>query len=408
MARNTLFLALTSLLSSFSGCHIADQAASAFKAKDTSNYLYEQDIKALAALQPAAFPSTKGHSGDVLVLHTLPSNSPAVLSVGQDGRVVGWDLASGQGHEIQHLNTAPKVVALGGSKALIAWADEGGVSVSCLFGCSQRKTFSRLKVRPTTLAFHDLDTSLLIGGTDGRIYRWRFMEEQKGLSTEALERMVERYAGHQTMVSGVVGHSVGRAFFSSDWDGALVGWLSYSADDHEGAYDKNPFKGRFYTDIPAAQVADRPHDRGISALTISEDGEHIGVGTEDGYIEVWRVKGFMLTARKQVHQGRVTAIALSRDGDRIASVGKDSKVHVHTLAQDSTFTIVPTALPKLLLELSDHHIPFARSAVFVTESSLAVSTKEGTLLEVKLEAQPNVVKARPTPRQATKVRDSDY
>ncbi|MEN9845784.1 MAG: hypothetical protein RIS36_931 [Pseudomonadota bacterium] len=408
MARNTLFLALTSLLLSFSGCHIADQAASAFKVKDTSNYLDEQDIKALAALQPAAFPSTKGHSGDVLVLHTLPSNSPAVLSVGQDGRVVGWDLASGQGHEIQHLNTAPKVVALGGSKALIAWADEGGVSVSCLFGCSQRKTFSRLKVRPTTLAFHDLDTSLLIGGTDGRIYRWRFMEEQKGLSTEALERMVERYAGHQTMVSGVVGHSVGRAFFSSDWDGALVGWLSYSADDHEGAYDKNPFKGRFYTDIPAAQVAARPHDRGISALTISEDGEHIGVGTEDGYIEVWRVKGFMLTARKQVHQGRVTAIALSRDGDRIASVGKDSKVHVHTLAQDSTFTIVPTALPKLLLELSDHRIPFARSAVFVTESSLAVSTKEGTLIEVKLEAQPNVVKARPTPRQATKVRDSDY
>jgi hypothetical protein len=69
---------------------------------------------------------------------------------------------------------------------------------------------------------------------------------------------------------------------------------------------------------------------------------------------------------------------------------------------------VPTALPKLLLELSDHRIPFARSAVFVTESSLAVSTKEGTLIEVKLEAQPNVVKARPTPRQATKVRDSDY
>ena len=408
MARNTLFLALTSLLLSLSGCHIADQAAGVFKAKDTSNYLYQQNIKPMGALQPAAFPATKGHSGDVLVLHALTSNSPAVLSVGQDGRVVGWDLASGQGHEIQHLNTSPKVVALGDTKALIAWADDSGVSVACLVGCSQRKTFSRLKVRPTSLAFHDLDTSLLIGGTDGRIYRWRFMEEQEAPSTEALEKMVERYVGHQTMVSGVVGHSVGRAFFSSDWDGALVGWLSYSADDHEGAYDKNPFKGRFYTDIPAAQVATRPHDRGISALTISEDGEHIGVGTEDGYIEVWRVKGFMLAARKQVHQGRVTAVSLSRDGDRMASVGKDSKVHVHTLAQDPTFTIVPTALPKLLQELSDHHIPLARSAVFVTASRLAVSTKDGALAEVKLEAQPNVVKATPTPRQAPKVRDSDY
>lgn len=408
MARTPLLLALTGFFVSLSGCHIADQAAGAFKAKDTSNYLYQQDIRLMGDLQPAAFPSTKGHSGDVFVLHALTSDSPAVLSVGQDGRVVGWDLASGQGHEIQHLKTSPKVVALGDTKALIAWADDAGVSVSCLFGCSQRKTFSRLKVRPTSLAFHDLDTSLLIGGTDGRIYRWRFMEEQEAPSTEALEKMVERYAGHQTVVSGVVGHSVGRAFFSSDWDGALVGWLSYSADDHEGAYDKNPFKGRFYTDIPAAQVAARPHDRGISALTISNDGEHIGVGTEDGYIEVWRVKGFMLAARKQVHQGRVTAVSLSGDGDRIASVGKDSKVHVHTLAQDPTFTIVPTALPKLLQELSDHHIPLARGAVFVTPSRLAVSTKEGTLVEVKLEAQPNVIKATPTPRQAPKVRDSDY
>lgn len=408
MARNTLFLALTSLLVPLSGCHIADQAAGAFKPTDRSNYLYQQDIKPMGALQPSAFPSTKGHSGDVLALHALTSNSPAVLSVGQDGRVVGWDLASGQGHEIQHLNTSPKVVALGDTKALIAWADDSGVSVACLVGCSQRKTFSRLKVRPTSLAFHDLDTSLLIGGTDGRIYRWRFMEEQEAPSTEALEKMVERYVGHQTVVSGVVGHSVGRAFFSSDWDGALVGWLSYSADDHEGAYDKNPFKGRFYTDIPAAQIAARPHDRGISTLTISEDGEHIGVGTEDGYIEVWRVKGFMLAARKQVHQGRVTAVSLSREGDRIASVGKDSKVHVHTLAQDPTFTIVPTALPKLLQELSDHHIPLARSAVFVTPSRLAVSTKDGTLVEVKLEAQPNVFKATPTPRQAPKMRDSDY
>jgi WD40 repeat protein len=408
MATKSFHATLLALLLSFSGCHIADQAVDVFKPKETSNLLLQQAIAPMSGISPSTFPVTSGHTGGVLILHPLPSNSPAVLSVGQDGRVIGWDLSTGQGHEVKHLNATPKVVALGDSRAIIAWADDRGVTVTCLIGCSQRRTFSRLKVRPTSLAFHELDTSLLIGGTDGRIYRWRFMEEQAAPTTEHLEKMVERYIGHQTMVSGVVGHSVGRAFFSADWDGRLIGWLSYSADDQQGAYDKNLFKGRFYTDIPAVLVAARPHDRGISALTISRDGEHIGVGTEDGHIEVWRVKGFMLSARKQVHQGRVTAVALSSDGERIVSVGKDSQVHVHTLDSDPNFTIAPTALPKRLQELSDHHIPLARTATFVTSSQLAVSTKEGTLAEVKLEAAVNVAKSIPTPKPAPKVRDSDY
>jgi WD40 repeat protein len=408
MTRNKLPLALSLLLATLSGCHIADQAAHVFTPQDTSNYLVTQQIKPIAGLNPMTFPPTKGHTGEVLILHPLPSESPSVLSVGLDGQVIGWDLGSGQGHEIQHLKTTPKVVALGETKALIAWADDRGITVTCLTGCSQRRTFSRLKVRPTALAFHDLDTSLLIGGTDGRIYRWRFMPEQEAPATEDLEKMVERYAGHQTVVSGVVGHSVGRAFFSADWDGALIGWLSYSADDHGGFYDKNLFKGRFYTDIPAAQVAKRSPDRGISALTVSEDGEYLGVGTEDGHIEVWRVKGFMLAARKQVHQGRVTGVALSKNGARVASVGKDSKVHVYTLIEDPTFTIVPTALPEILEELSEHHIPLARNVTFVTPNRLAVSTQDGTLAEVKLEAPTQKVKATPIPKQAPKVRDSDY
>ncbi|MEY4669807.1 MAG: hypothetical protein RL518_2506 [Pseudomonadota bacterium] len=408
MAQNTYYPVLCSLFLAISGCHIADQAVDAFKPGDTSNYIISQDIKPTAALSPAQFAPTAGHTGEVLGLYPLPSTSPAVLSVGQDGRVVGWDLGTGQGHEIKQLNATPRVVALGETKALIAWADEKGITIACLIGCAQRRTFSRLKVRPTTLAFHDLDTSLLIGGTDGRIYRWRFMEEQESPTTERLEKMVERYIGHQTMVSGLVGHSVGRAFFSSDWDGGLIGWLSYSADDHAGAYDKNLFKGRFYTDIPAALVAPRPADRGISALTISRDGEYVGVGTEDGHIEVWRVKGFMLSARKKVHQGRVTGVALSEDGQRVASVGKDSQVHVHILATDPTFTIAPAALPKLLQELSDHHIPLAQITTFVTSQRLAVSTKNGTIAEVKLDASSVVVEPTPTPKPTTKVRDSDY
>ena len=233
------------------------------------------------------------------------------------------------------------------------------------------------------------------------------MDEQEASSMEEREKMIERYIGHQTMVTGVVAHSVGRAFFSSDWDGRLIGWLSYTADDYGGAYDKNVFRGRFYTDIPAAMVATRPGDRGISSLAISNDGEYVAVGTEDGFVEVWRVKGFMLAARKNLHQGRVTSVALSPDGMRVASVGKDSKVAVNHLTTDPMFTIAPSALANLLEEISEHHVPLAHRVAFVSSDRLAVGTKGGEVAEVKL-SEPAPKSATPTPKATTRVQDQDY
>lgn len=404
------FLAVKPLLPALlalSGCHVAQQAVDVFKAKDNSNYLHKQDIQPISTIPLNEYPTATHQGQEVIYLASVASTTPTVLTVGQDGRVIGWDLTKGQGHEVKHLQTVPKLVTLGDSKSLIAWSDDKGISISCLRGCSQVKTIANLKGRPSALAFHDLDTTLLIGGSDGRIYRWRFMDEQDASSMEEREKMIERYVGHPTMVSGVVAHSVGRAFFSSDWDGALIGWLSYTADDFGGAYDKNVFRGRFYTDIPAATIAARPGDRGISSLAISNDGEFLAVGTEDGHVELWRVKGFMLAARKSLHQGRVTSVALSADGARVASVGKDSKVRVNSLTNDPMFTISPTALPHLLEEVSEHHIPLAHRAAFVSSDRLAIGTKGGDVVEVKL-AEPTPKAATPTPKPTLRNQDQDY
>ena len=394
-------------LVALSGCQIAQQAGDIFKARDESNYLYPNDIQAISTIPLNEYPLATHQQGEILFLKPLASTKPSVLTVGQDGRVIGWDLTAGQGHEVKNLQTAPKLVTLGDSKALIAWSDDKGITISCLRGCSEVKTLASLKGRPSALAFHDLDTALLIGGSDGRIYRWRFMDEQDASSMEEREKMIERYVGHQTMVSGVVAHSADRAFFSSDWDGGLIAWLAYTADDFGGAYDKNVFRGRFYTDIPAAMVAARPGDRGISSLAISHDGEYIAVGTEDGVVEVWRVKGFMLAARKSLHQGRVTSVALSPDGARVASVGKDSKVRVNSLTHDAMFAISPTALPNLLTEISEHHIPLAQRAAFVSSERLAIGTKAGEVVEVKL-AEPEPKAATSTPKPTPRSLDLDY
>ncbi len=390
-----------------SGCHVVEQAADIFTPSKTPNHLSEQEITPLSDLKITSFRETNRHTGEIILLQTLSAAPPTLLSVGQDGRVLGWDLQAGRGYEVKTLQTQPKVVALGENRALMAWADDNGITIGCLQGCSTTITLSKLKVRASNLAFHDLDTSLLIGGLDGRVYRWRFIDDQHAPTTEARERMIERYIGHHTMVSGVVGHSVGRAFFSSDWDGRLIGWLTYTSDDHGGEYDKNIFKGRFYTDLPAAIVAERPADRGITSLAISKDGERVGLGTEDGHVEIWRVKGFSLVARKNLHSGRVINVALSDDGTRIASVGKDSKVRVNYTVPDPTFGISPTALASTLEEVSEHQIPQAHRVAFVTTARLSVGTKAGDVIEVKLE-EPAPLPPAPTPKATPKVRDGDY
>ena len=131
------------------------------------------------------------------------------------------------------------------------------------------------------------------------------------------------------------------------------------------------------------------------------------MGTEDGVVEVWRVKGFMLAARKSLHQGRITSVALSPDGARVASVGKDSKVRVNSLAHDAMFAISPTALPNLLEEVSEHHIPLAQRAAFVSSERLAIGTKAGEVIEVKL-AEPEPKAATPTPKPTPRSLDLDY
>ncbi len=390
-----------------SGCQIAQQAGDLFRPSSDPNHLSPQEIPPLSSLKISSFKEADHHRGELLLLRPLSAEPPTLLSVGQDGRVLGWDLLAGRGYEIKALGTQPKIVALGDHNGLIAWADDNGISITCLQGCSTVKTLTKLRIRPSGLAFHDLDTSLLIGGLDGRVYRWRFMDDQTAPTTEMREKMLERYMGHHTMVSGVVGHSVGRAFFSSDWDGRLLAWLTYSADDHGGEYDKNIFKGRFFTDTPSALVAERPADRGISSLTISKDGERVGVGTEDGNVEIWQVKGFSLLARKNLHTGRVTDVALSDDGTRIASVGKDSKVRVHYSVPDPSHTISLTALPAVLEEISEHTIPQSHRVAFVSPTILVVGTKGGDIVEVKLE-EPTPRPATPTPKATPKIRDGDY
>jgi hypothetical protein len=203
----------------------------------------------------------------------------------------------------------------------------------------------------------------------------------------------------------------GRTFFSSDWDGQLYAWLAYTANDHEGSYDKNLFGGRFFGTFGNYMYATRPADRGITALAISDNGQRLAVGTDDGYVEVWEVRGFEIAARTLSHVGRVISVSLSNDGSRVASLGRDGAIVVADIVADPSYGIKAGALRSTAAQVFKEDMKTARSIYFLSSGDLLLSTNAGQLGEIQLSSTPRAVASPPlrvTPGAAATVKGSDY
>lgn len=352
---------------------------------------------------------SSGHSGAVLAVHVQPVDSHAeqLLSVGADGAVIAWDLVRGDGSEVLRLPGPLSLAAFGATHAVIASAVGTSITVRCFAPCTEQWNLNRLKIRATALAFHDRDSALLIAGSDGRVYRWRFIAEREARSFSEQERTLERYAAHQSVVSAVAAHPFERAFFSGDWNGALFGWLPYTADAHGGRYDRNLFGARFYADKATFVKALRTPDRGISCLSVADSGEHLALGTEDGYVEVWNVKGFELSARRLIHTGRVLGVGLDTSGRWVASAGRDGVVAINTAEPDPQYGIAADALRMKLTPILSQPIERAAGVRFLNNGNVLVTTSAGSIAEVgDFSRSPPLITATPT--AAPKPRDQDY
>jgi WD40 repeat protein len=337
----------------------------------------------------------------------MENHAEQLLSVGADGAVIAWDLVRGDGSEVLRIPGPLSLAAFGASHAVVASAVGSAITVRCLAPCSEEWSLNRLRIRATALAFHDRDSALLIAGSDGRVYRWRFIAEREARTFSEQERTLERYAAHQSVVSAVAAHPFERAFFSGDWNGALFGWLPYTADPHEGRYDRNLFGARFYADKTTFVKALRTPDRGISALALADSGERLVLGTEDGYVEVWEVKGFELTARRLLHNGRVLGVGLDPSGRWVASAGRDGVVAVTTTEADPQYGIAANALRMKLTPILSQPIERASGVRFLGSGNVLVTTGAGSIAEVRdFSRAPPVITATPT--AVPKPRDQDY
>jgi WD40 repeat protein len=146
-------------------------------------------------------------------------------------------------------------------------------------------------------------------------------------------------------------------------------------------------------------------------MSLSENGQRLAVGSDDGYVEVWEVRGFEMTSRTLSHVGRVISVALSNDGTRIASLGRDGAIVVSDIASDPSYGIRPGALRSLASQVFKEEIKTARGVYFLSTGDLLVSTGSGQLGEIQLSATPRVAEPSPIrvkPQEIAKRKGSDY
>lgn len=384
--------------------------------KDFKPATKDNDLKALGVenwsnMNPINLPGSSGHLGEVLTVTEVSKAPSRVVSAGADGNVILWNIEKGSGQLLTQVGGAMQLAALGRRRALVAWSSGSTITVACATGCSERWELKRLRTRTTSLAFHEDDTALIIGGADGRVYRWHFQREREVDTQEDRDRTLERYIAHQTLISVIAPLHTGRAFFSADWDGRLYAWLAYNADDQQGSYDKTLFGGRFFGGLGTYMAAGRVADRGITSLAVSDNGNRLAVGTDEGYVEIWEVRGFEMIGRTLAHVGRVISVSLNNDGSRVASLGRDGKISTFDLSNDPGFGIKVSSLRTVMTPVMAEEMKSARSIYFLSGGNLIISTNTGQIGELKLSNRPTVVPTpliTPLPGDVTHNKGSDY
>ena len=183
------------------------------------------------------------------------------------------------------------------------------------------------RTRIQSISFPPDARSVLLGGADGRIYRWQFVLEGEADSRRDRGRIVERYIGAASAISVVGYHPSSKVFFSADRGGGLIAWREYGTDGYGGLYDEDLFPGEMYAGKVNRQGAAGTGPIEHMEISALPDGR-IWIARQSGMLESWLIRGLLQKAKIQAQPGLIHALAVSPDGSSAATVGRDGKVRV--------------------------------------------------------------------------------
>ena len=313
------------------------------------------------------------------------SSALAVLSVGCTGQVVLADVRTNTPYTLLKLTPPFEHIAFNRRSARLAVSSGLALTVFDL-GRSDHESaleLRRLKTQVSSLEFEPNGEALLIGGVDGKLYRWRFMAEQNAKTTSERERAFERYVGLASVVSVVRYHPLGRVFFSGDWLGEIAAWQAYDADPFGGKYIENLFGNRYFMQKALRTGVTLADAAAVDQLEISRDGELLLSASQKGKIEIWRVRGMMNLGEVQAHDGALAALAFGADGKSAVSLGRDGKLKMWEIIPHDEFEPNGDRVPYELIQKKEFALAEGRALLALDDGTFLAATASGQLYQVQ-------------------------
>ncbi len=296
-------------------------------------------------------------------------------------------LIGNQGQMAPFLDTGtknPLSVGLSLRSQLLAVSSLEGLKLYDLTSGEVRYELTKLRTRINSLDFDQPGETLLIGGTDARVYRWKFAYKQDSFKQK--EQALERYVGHPGIVSQVRYHPKGRVFFSADWTGRVVASVRYDADAFEGEYIKNATTGRPFTAEALRVGAEYQADGVVEKLECNANGELLAVASDAGQVALLLVRGFRGLAKIQAHRGLIYDLAFSDDGLEIVTVGRDDHLRVWSIESFALQSADPTEAKITLAR--EMLLPNANRVALTEDGRVVVGFKTGELKIMKVKDIP--------------------
>jgi hypothetical protein len=191
----------------------------------------------------------------------------------------------------------------------------------------------RVKVEVLNLRFQGQEPALLLSGSDGRVYRWRYEFEKHVNQHSIFEKGkgLEIYVGSSNLISSLASHPSGRMFAAGDWSGSVIFWLAYDSDIFKGEFDTNMFGPGFFAEETARRSLNSSFAAPVSFLSFNAEGDSLFMAGETGGLEVFQVRGLKPIAAIAGHKGLVRAAATSSDFNTFATCGRDAYMRLWTI-----------------------------------------------------------------------------
>jgi len=257
-----------------------------------------------------------------------------------------------------------------GLNAILAWPE--GVITGAGDGtiCAYDASLNLMGQRRIPGGVHSLSFSadrleILVGGTDGHVFRVRQDAlTERGAAGAAVTAEDEKLlllnqnpTGRVTCVAYAPGASDRFATGSTDgcvrvWDAndysvavealvrdaGAVNALIYSADMIISGWDDGRIRSHDSYSGEALWAIDNAHQGAVTALVMSNNTRYIMSGGDEGAVRIWELRSRDLVSHLKEHRGRVSSICLFDDDVHALSASRDRSFLCWDLRQEKRIT----------------------------------------------------------------------